>query len=131
MGVVSVLAVACGGGGDSASSTIPVPSVAGPTTVPGVTAAPAPSLPCETQVFVDLMRSQGGQFELTPAALGALTPIGAPDCSRGYASLSFNGPPEDPGPFGALFAVKPDQTEWDLFAVDCMTSEASGRRQVC
>ena len=137
-----VLALVClaaaGCTGDDADETAPSTTQppATPTsaaTAAGTTAPPgrAAGLACDSQELLRVMRDQGAQFELSPAVLAALRPEGPPQCDASFARQTFAGPPEDPGPHDALYGVRPDRGGWGLVSVNCLSSEASGRRQVC
>ncbi|HEX2043139.1 MAG TPA: hypothetical protein VHF24_10940 [Acidimicrobiales bacterium] len=139
VGAVGALAmlVATGCAGDGSDDAAPT-TTAAPASAPAVTttstAAPAgraAGLPCDPQQLLTVMRDEGGQFALSPAVLAGLRPEGPAQCDAAFARQSFAGPPEAPGPYDALFGVRPDRTGWGLVSVDCLSSEASGRRQVC
>ena len=136
--VVVCLAAACGG--DQG------PGAAAPTTTPPTTTAaagggaPATSpnreassgAPCDAQTLLQVMKAEGGQFDVSPAALATMAPTGPPTCDRGFARQTFAGPPDDPGPFDALFGLRPpDRTGWGLVSVNCESSVSSGQRQMC
>lgn len=137
--VVVCLAAACGS--DQG------PEAAAPTTTPPATTAAAgagalatsPSreasssgAPCDAQTLLQVMKAEGGQFDVSPAALAAMAPAGPPTCDRAFARQTFAGPPDDPGPFDALFGLRPpDRTGWGLVSVNCESSVSSGQRQMC
>jgi hypothetical protein len=77
--------------------------------------------------LLQIAQAQAAQFEL-PAGL---TTVGSPKCDRGYATQSFAGPADNPGPFNALFTARQDGSAWELFAVNCIASVEAGQRQVC
>jgi hypothetical protein len=138
--VVLVCLAAAGCAGDESSegaSPTAVEPAATATSVAGTTAATAAApgraagLPCDPQQLLQVMRDEGGQFALSPAVLAGLQPQGPAQCDASFARQTFAGPPGDPGPHPALFAVRPDGTGWGLVSVNCLSSEASGRRQVC
>ncbi|HEX2193159.1 MAG TPA: hypothetical protein VHH09_08185 [Acidimicrobiales bacterium] len=132
------LAVA-GCGGEDADKTAPSTTQPPATSTPATggaagTTAPAgraAGLACDSQELLRVMRDQGAQFALSPAVLAALRPEGPPQCDASFARQAFAGPPEDPGPHDALFGVRPDRSGWGLVSVNCLSSEASGQRQVC
>jgi hypothetical protein len=133
LSLVWLAAAACGGGGsdEAAPTTTTGPAVAVTTTSTAAPAGRATGLPCDPQALLTVMRDEGGQFELSPAVLAALRPEGPAQCDAAFARQTFAGPPEAPGPYAALFGVLPDRSGWGLVSVDCLSSEASGRRQVC
>lgn len=136
--VLWLAAAACGGGEGPqvAAPTTTTPPVTAPATSPAPGGAPtteeSPSgLPCDAQTLLRVMKAEGGQFDLSPAALAAMTPTGPPTCDRAFARQTFVGSPDDPGPFDALFGLRPDRTSWGLVSVDCKSSVQSGSREVC
>ena len=142
--VVVCLAAACGGeqGPRAAAPTTAAPTTTSPTTTAAAGAgAPATSpsreasssgAPCDAQTLLQVMKAEGGQFDVSPAALAAMTPTGPPTCDRGFARQTFAGPPDDPGPFDALFGLRPPaRTGWGLVSVNCESSVSSGQRQMC
>lgn len=141
LGPVAVLVVllwlaaaACGDdeGSQAAAPTTTTPAVTTPATsaAPSTEASPS-GLRCDAQTLLRVMKAEGGQFDLSPAALAAMTPTGPPTCDRTFARQTFAGPPSDPGPFDALFGLRPDRTGWGLVSVDCKSSVQSGSREVC
>lgn len=103
-------------------------------TSPASTTTPtgrAAGLACDTQQFLQVMRGDGGQYGLSPGVLAALRPEGPPQCDAAFARQTFAGPPEAPGPYDALFGVRPDRSGWGLASVNCRSSESSGSREVC
>ena len=142
--VALVMALACAGvagcaGGGGSEDTSPTTAAAGAPTSTSVATAPETSppagraggLPCDGQAFLDVMRDEGGQFDLSPAVLGELRPEGPPQCDAAFARQSFVGPPGAAEPYAALFAVRPDGSGWGLVSVNCLSSVSSGQRQVC
>ncbi|HEV3402433.1 MAG TPA: hypothetical protein VG078_11480 [Acidimicrobiales bacterium] len=135
LALVCLAAVGCADDDtDEASPTTTQPPATSTSAAAAGTTAPAgraAGLACDSQELLQVMRDQGAQFELSPAVLAALRPEGPAQCDASFARQTFAGPPENPGPHDALFGVRPDGSGWGLVSVDCLSSEASGRRQVC
>jgi hypothetical protein len=128
---------AAGCAGDGSEDAGPRTTAAAPTaatTTPAAAGAPAgraAGLPCDAQQFLAVMRDEGGQFALSPAVLADLRPEGPAQCDAAFARQTFAGPPDAPGPYAALFGVRPDRSGWGLVSVNCLSSVSSGQRQVC
>lgn len=110
----------------AAGAVVTTTSVAGPPP-----AGRAAGLPCDPEHFLGVMRDEGGQFDLSPAVLAALRAEGPAQCDAAFARQTFAGPPDAPGPYAALFGVRPDRSGWGLVSVNCRSSVSSGQRQIC
>jgi hypothetical protein len=128
--LVTLMAAGCGGDdSDEAAS----PTVAPVTTAAsGSTAGSASSgLPCDSAVFLQILRDQGGRFDVSPAVLEVVQPSGPPRCQGPFATQMFTGEGEGAAPFPALFGPTPDQSGWALVSVNCNLAEPAGDRRAC